>query len=130
MWKTKPFKQDDMSTVDVKNNVNAQPLLLRQQYYGYGYGTREGYPPPSPATQFMMSPQASFAYNYGYGFSPSRRNASQTKLLNTSISEEEIDVLHGVPEVGKTMPETPNQAARLNQEEDAEASIYATSTTS
>ena len=46
----------------------------------------------------MMSPQTSFAYNYGYGFSPTRRNGSQAKLLNTSISEEEIDALHGLPE--------------------------------
>eukprot|EP00339_Tiarina_fusa_P008701 CAMPEP_0117035832 /NCGR_PEP_ID=MMETSP0472-20121206/25425_1 /TAXON_ID=693140 ORGANISM="Tiarina fusus, Strain LIS" /NCGR_SAMPLE_ID=MMETSP0472 /ASSEMBLY_ACC=CAM_ASM_000603 /LENGTH=845 /DNA_ID=CAMNT_0004745421 /DNA_START=25 /DNA_END=2562 /DNA_ORIENTATION=+ len=53
--------------------INAQPLLLRQQYYGYGYANREGYGPPSPATQFMMSPQANFSYNYGYGFSPARR---------------------------------------------------------
>jgi hypothetical protein len=94
------LNQEDMSTADMKNNLNAQPLLLRQQYYGHGYayGSREGYPPPSPATQFMMSPQASFAYNYGYGFSPARRSAPQTKLLNTSISEEDIDALHGMPE--------------------------------
>ncbi len=97
--------QEDMSTADIKNNVNAQPLLLRQQYYGYGYGSREGYAPPSPATQFMMSPQASFAYNYGYGFSPSRRSATQTKLLNTSISEEEIDALHGMPDGGNSIAE-------------------------
>jgi len=90
--------QEDLAAVDTKNNLNAQPLLLRQQYYGYGYGSREGYAPPSPATQFMMSPQASFAYNYGYGCSPSRPSVSQTRLLNTSISEEEIDVLHGMPE--------------------------------
>lgn len=101
--------QEDMLNVDIKNSLNAQPLLLRQQYYGYGYGSREGYAPPSPATQFMMSPQASFAYNYGYGFSPSRRSASQTKLLNTSISEEEIDGLHGMPEGVNGMPEaSPN----------------------
>ncbi|VEU37345.1 unnamed protein product [Pseudo-nitzschia multistriata] len=102
------FSQEDMSTVEMKNNMNAQPLLLRQQYYGYGYGSREGYAPPSPATQFMMSPQASFAYNYGYGFSPSRRSTSQTKLLNTSISEEEIDALHSMPEGGNAIPEATN----------------------
>eukprot|EP00536_Pseudo-nitzschia_multiseries_P017722 jgi/Psemu1/293170/fgenesh1_pg.1755_\ len=100
------FAQEDISTVEMKNNMNAQPLLLRQQYYGYGYGSREGYAPPSPATQFMMSPQANFAYNYGYGLSPSRRSTSQTKLLNTSISEEEIDALHGMPEGANTVPET------------------------
>jgi len=88
----------ELSEAEMKTNMNAQPLLLRQQYYGYGYGSREGYAPPSPATQFMMSPQTSFAYNYGYGFSPTRRNGSQAKLLNTSISEEEIDALHGLPE--------------------------------
>jgi len=54
----------------------------------------------------MMSPQASFAYNYGYGFSPARRSGSQAKLLNTSISEEEIDVLHGVSDGSNTISET------------------------
>lgn len=55
---------DDLSGA----TVNAQPLLLRQQYPSYGYyGSREGYGPPSPATQFMMSPQANFGYGYnGY----------------------------------------------------------------
>lgn len=102
--------QQDMTTGDLKNNLNAQPLLLRQQYYGYGYGNREGYPPPSPATQFMMSPQASFAYNYGYGFSPARpRPGTETKLLNTSISEEENDPLHGMPDGGNGVAEaSPN----------------------
>jgi hypothetical protein len=27
---------EEMSTADMKNNLNAQPLLVRQQYYGYG----------------------------------------------------------------------------------------------
>jgi hypothetical protein len=60
------------------STMSAQPLLLRQQYYGFGYGAREGYGPPSPATQFMMSPQANFAYNYGYGVSP-RKSSSHRK---------------------------------------------------
>eukprot|EP00980_Cylindrotheca_fusiformis_P023196 scaffold10201_cov119-Cylindrotheca_fusiformis.AAC.13 len=64
--------------------INAQPLLLRQQYYGFaGYGAREGYGPPSPATQFMMSPQASFAYSYGYGTSP-RNPTSHRKRHGSS----------------------------------------------
>ena len=103
--------QEDTANGDMKNSVNAQPLLLRHQYYGYGYGSREGYPPPSPATQFMMSPQASFAYNYGYGFSPARPHPSgtQRKLLNTSISEEEIDTLHAMPDGGNgTAEASPN----------------------
>jgi len=107
---------EDMSGTDMKNNLNAQPLLVRQQYYGYGYGSREGYAPPSPATQFMMSPQASFAYNYGYGFSPARRTGSQTKLLNTSISEEEIDVLHGMPEGGNRNSENSTSQSLLKHE--------------
>mmetsp|Transcript_19507 Transcript_19507/g.42394 ORF Transcript_19507/g.42394 Transcript_19507/m.42394 type:complete len:914 (-) Transcript_19507:231-2972(-) len=114
------FNQEDMSTAEMKNNMNAQPLLLRQQYYGYGYGSREGYAPPSPATQFMMSPQASFAYNYGYGFSPSRRSASQTKLLNTSISEEEIDVLHAMPEGGSVVPEATQPPVRTKHDQDGQ----------
>lgn len=73
--------------------MNAQPLLLRQQYHSYGYyGNREAYAPPSPATQFMMSPQANFAYAYGaYGpYSPSQTSPSQQfspsvkKRLDTS----------------------------------------------
>jgi hypothetical protein len=110
--------EEDMATADIKNSLNAQPLLLRQQYYGYGYGSREGYAPPSPATQFMMSPQASFAYNYGYGFSPSRRPASQTKLLNTSISEEEIDALHVMPEGGNGISEASTSQALLKKDTD------------
>lgn len=113
--------QEEVSTADVKNSLNAQPLLLRQQYYGYGYGSREGYAPPSPATQFMMSPQASFAYNYGYGFSPSRRSAAQTKLLNTSISEEEIDALHGLPEGGNAIPEASPTLLKKDQDGQTEA---------
>lgn len=116
------FHQEEVSR-DATNNVNAQPLLLRQQYYGYGYGTREGYAPPSPATQFMMSPQASFAYNYGYGFSPSRRSTSQTKLLNTSISEEEIDVLHNMPEGGNTVHEAINPSTLMKQDRDDKVDI-------
>jgi len=107
---------EEMSAADMKNNLNAQPLLVRQQYYGYGYGSREGYAPPSPATQFMMSPQASFAYNYGYGFSPARRTGSQTKLLNTSISEEEIDVLNGMPEGGNAISESSAPPSLLKHE--------------
>ncbi len=112
--------QEDMATADFKNSVNAQPLLLRQQYYGYGYGSREGYPPPSPATQFMMSPQASFAYNYGYGFSPARRSGTQTKLLNTSISEEELDVLHGMPDGGNSVAEASPTLLKKDPEVQAE----------
>mmetsp|Transcript_25394 Transcript_25394/g.59830 ORF Transcript_25394/g.59830 Transcript_25394/m.59830 type:complete len:915 (-) Transcript_25394:2718-5462(-) len=112
------FVQEDISLVEMKNNMNAQPLLLRQQYYGYGYGSREGYAPPSPATQFMMSPQESFAYSYGYGFSPSRRSTSQAKLLNTSISEEEIDALHGMQEGANTDPEPTNPSARIEHDQD------------
>lgn len=112
--------EEDMATADIKNSLNAQPLLLRQQYYGYGYGSREGYAPPSPATQFMMSPQASFAYNYGYGFSPSRRPASQTKLLNTSISEEEIDALHGMSEGGNGISEASTSQALLKKDTDGQ----------
>jgi len=63
-----------------------------------------------------MSPQASFAYNYGYGFSPARRTGSQTKLLNTSISEEEIDVLHGMPEGGNTNSENSTPPSLLKHE--------------
>jgi len=114
------LNQEDLSTADIKNSLNAQPLLLRQQYYGYGYGSTEGYAPPSPATQFMMSPQASFAYNYGYGFSPSRRSASQTKLLNTSISEEETDVLHGMPEGGNDISEATNPPTLLKKDSDGQ----------
>jgi hypothetical protein len=52
--------------------ANAQPLLLRNQYYhGYGPQYDSPYGPMSPATQFLMSPQANF-YNYGYGTPPSR----------------------------------------------------------
>lgn len=77
--------------------VNAQPLLLRQQYHSYGYyGNRDAYGPPSPATQFMMSPQANFAYAYGAysGYSPSqvspKRNLSPSvkKRLDTSEPED------------------------------------------
>jgi len=117
------FNQEDLSAGDIKNNLNAQPLLLRQQYYGYGYGSREGYAPPSPATQFMMSPQASFAYNYGYGFSPSRRSASQTKLLNTSISEEDIDVLHGLPDGGNDAPEATNSPTLIAKDIEVQTDV-------
>lgn len=115
------LNQEDMSTADIKHSLNAQPLLLRQQYYGYGYGSREGYAPPSPATQFMMSPQASFAYNYGYGFSPSRRSVSQAKLLNTSISEEEIDALQNMPEGGNGISEAVNPPGPVKKEPDGQA---------
>jgi hypothetical protein len=64
----------------------------------------------------MMSPQASFAYNYGYGFSPARRTGSQTKLLNTSISEEEIDVLNGMPEGGNAISESSAPPSLLKHE--------------
>lgn len=67
----------------------------------------------------MMSPQTSFAYNYGYGFSPTRRNGSQAKLLNTSISEEEIDALHGLPEASHINSEnkTPPSLVKHEREE-------------
>ncbi|KAL3934773.1 MAG: hypothetical protein SGBAC_009586 [Bacillariaceae sp.] len=74
-----PSTPDDTKTSLAEGGytMNAQPLLLRQQYYGYnGYSASEGFGPPSPATQFMMSPQNNFAYNYGYGTSP-RQPASQ-----------------------------------------------------
>lgn len=78
---------DDMSSQQAESSaytMNAQPLLLRQPYYGYaGYGAREGYAPPSPATQFMMSPQANFAYSYGYGTSP-RNLATHSKRSGAS----------------------------------------------
>lgn len=115
---------EDMSAVD-KNNVNAQPLLLRQQYYGYGYGSREGYAPPSPATQFMMSPQANFAYNYGYGCSPTRRTGSQTKLLNTSICEEETDALNGMPDGGNKKSESSVPPSLLKHERENHGSTDA-----
>lgn len=72
-------QQQDMSAF----SMNAQPLLLRQQYYGYGV-------PPSPATQFMMSPQ-SCAYNFGgYGVSPKAYPHHQG--VGTGLSDARNDI--------------------------------------
>ncbi|CAJ1958654.1 unnamed protein product [Cylindrotheca closterium] len=84
--RTVPSSPDDKTSLaEGGYTMNAQPLLLRQQYYGYnGYGAREGYGPPSPATQFMMSPQNNFAYNYGYGNSQQVGMPSQAEEFNDS----------------------------------------------
>jgi len=89
------------SQVESGYSMNAQPLLLRQQYYGYnGYGAREGYGPPSPATQFMMSPQNNFAYNYGYGTSPIPPASKQVGM--PSQAEERNDASESASESVKS----------------------------
>lgn len=76
-------------------SANGQPLLLRQQYYGYGV-------PPSPATQFMMSPQ-NVAYNYTFGQSPHSSSPSDPR---SDLSEKKNDTHTVTP----TRDESNNQA--------------------
>jgi hypothetical protein len=87
---------EDVKSQQTESNafaMNAQPLLLRQQYYGYaGYGAREGYGPPSPATQFMMSPQANFAYSYGYGTSPRNPSSHRKQASVAPQADERNDI--------------------------------------
>jgi len=94
--------EDGMSP---QNPSNAQPLLLRQQYYGYSYGGSEEFP-PSPATQFMMSPQQNFGYGYPPYGSPHRLGSYRQPNNNSSISEEVNDARNDVSEGGKTTSES------------------------
>ncbi|KAG7344038.1 hypothetical protein IV203_022046 [Nitzschia inconspicua] len=86
---------EEGSEYDSKNAVNAQPLLLRQPYYGYGYN------PPSPASRFLMTPQEQAHLGYTYAYGSPRRPQSCKKETNSSC-EEVNDARNDVSEGGKT----------------------------